>query len=97
MWKPHTVSILYLIENFFLLFIFQTLFTANRPFFDNFDQSLLLVKLQKQIAKKLSKFNYKLILGRIRVKPSSDLTKNAVCTKIVKKWTICSKQSLKND
>ena len=47
-----------------LLLIFQTLFTENCPFFDNFDQNLFLHELQNDFDKNGSKRNSKIENGR---------------------------------
>ena len=61
MWKTHAVSISYLLGKKFLLLIFQTLFTENCPFFDNFDQNLFLHESRNDFDKNGPKVNPELI------------------------------------
>ena len=65
-----------------LLVIFETLFTENCPFSDNFDQSLFLVKLLKGFFKSCLEVNLRLNFDQFLQILCHDLTKNKLWSKL---------------
>ena len=86
MWKPYTVSILYFIGKKILLVIFQTLFTENCQFFEDFDQNLFLSKLWKGIYKNCPKIYHKWDFRHFSLIPFHYLGKNRFWSKSSKNW-----------
>ena len=84
MWKPHAVSILCFMGKIFLLIIFQTLFTENRPFFDNFGPNWLLVLSLVGKIKICAEVNLWLNFDHFLLIPYRGLTKNKLCSKLSK-------------
>ena len=78
MWKPYTVIILYFIGKNFLLAIFQTLFSENCQFSDNFDENKFLDQMCKCKNKKGPKYDFKLIFWQFLLTPLHLLTKNGI-------------------
>ena len=85
MWKPYTVIILYFIKRIFLLPIFQTLFSENCCFLDNFDQNLFLVQKCKDTYKSGAKNDFKLIFCHFLSISLHYWTKNRFWSKLSKK------------
>ena len=80
------MGILYFIGKNVLLVVFQTLFTENCQFFEDFDQNLFLPKLCNGINRNCQKVHHKIDFGHFSSIPFYNLGKKRFWSKSLKKW-----------
>ena len=97
MWKPYIVSILYLIVKKVLLVIFLDFVYWKLSIFRHFWPKLDFHQIMKKHLQKLVKIQSKIDLKTTFAKTFQWFDKKQALVKIVWKWTIFSKQSLRND